>query len=123
MSMPDKNLGRANPSVEGFVYMSVAIAMKMKELLTLKRAPQEVTAAKLAAHVAFKTGKSYDAKNIKKTLNQAGCKPHIEGTGRRASVWLYGEIVNILRTFAKGRANGVNWPDSVKKLTGGKNCD
>lgn len=113
MSMPDTSVGDDDSYLE--------VARKMFDREIRDNARQQVTAAKLAAHVAFETGKSYDAKNIKKAFNQAGCKPHIEGTGRRGSVWLYGDIVYVLRTFAKGRAKGVNWPDNVKELSGGKN--
>ena len=113
MPTQDMKPGDDNPMPE--------VARKLFERMALQMAPQRVTAAMLAAHVAFETGKSYDAKNIKKALNQAGCQPQIEGTGQRGNEWLYGDILYFLRTFAKGRAKGVNWPDTVKELSGGKN--
>lgn len=85
-----------------------------------KQSQQQVTAAQLAAHVAFESGKSYVPKNIKKALCAANLQPHVTGKGQLGDKWIYEEILPFLRDFSKGRAKGVNWPDDPEYLNAEK---
>ena len=99
-----------------------AVAKKIFDRMVAFRSPDErpVDADTLAAHVAYMSGKSYGGWNIRRELQAAGCLELGKHSGRTPSRWRYCDVLPILQSFKKGRADAVEWPPRVDELRGEK---